>query len=281
MRRRLYDSIFYLATAVCAFFTVAILYRLLSFILANGWPLLYSQMTGNATETLLAPVALGQMIVATLMLTLLTLVITLPFAILAAIYLHEYAKNNFLAQLARFCVQTLASIPSIVYGLFGMVVFVRLAGFGMSILAGATTLATMLLPIIMTQTENALSQVPSAYKAGSAGLGATKFETIATIILPTAAPSIIVGILLAVGRILSESAALLFTVGTFVRMPKNPQTGLLSIFEAGTTLTVRAIIEFKEYGRVESAAAIGIVTIGFLIILNLLSKLISWFFMKK
>jgi len=278
MRRKLYDAAFYLATALCTLFAVAILYHIVGFIISNGAPLLYGQMVGLSDVAILEPEKLIPMVVSTLLLTGLTLLLVLPFAISAAIYLHEYAKDNPLAQLTRFSVQTLASIPSIVYGLFGMLIFVRLASFGMSLLAGAGTLAVMLMPIIMTQTENALRQIPNAYREGSASLGATRFESIVTIILPNATPGILVGVLLAIGRIFSESAALLFTVGTFVRMPINRETGLLSIMESGTTLTIRALIEFKEYGNLEVAAAIGVITIGVVIGLNLMSKAVIWIF---
>jgi len=278
--RKFWDIAFYIATALCTIFAIIILYHIVGFVISNGTPLLYHQMTGLSEAAILEPKKLQPMIISTLLLTGLTLLLVLPFAISAAIYLHEYAKNNILAQLVRFSVQTLASIPSIVYGLFVMLIFVRLAGFGMSILAGAGTLAVMLMPIIMTQTENALRQIPHAYREGSASLGATRFETIVTIILPNAAPGIFIGVLLAVGRILSESAALLFTVGTFVRMPVNP-SGMVSVLEAGTTLTIRALIEFKEYGNLEAAAAIGVITIGVVVGLNLMSKLIAWIFERK
>lgn len=281
MRRKLYDFVFYIATALCIILTIGILYHIVRFIIANGAPLLYRQITVLPQEAILEPKKLQQMIISTLMLTVSTLLLVLPFAIFSAIYLHEYAKTTLLARLTRFCVQTLASIPSIVYGLFGMLIFVRLAGFGMSILSGAGTLTAMLLPIIMTQTENSLSQIPHEYREGSASLGATQFETITSIILPNATPGILVGILLAIGRIISESAALLFTVGTFVRMPVNRETGMLSVLEAGTTLTIRALIEFKEHGNLEAAAAIGVITIGVLVGLNLMSKLLSWMFLKK
>ena len=257
---------------------MVILYNVVSFIISNGAPLLYQQLTRVSHENILESDKLVPMITSTLLLTAITLLIVLPFAISAAIYLHEYAKNTPLAQLIRSSVQTLASIPSIVYGLFGMLIFVRLAGFGMSLLAGAGTLAMMLMPIIMTQTENALRQIPHTYREGSASLGATQFEMITTIILPSAMPGILIGILLAIGRILSESAALLFTIGTFVRMPINRNTGLLSVMETGTTLTVRALIEFKEYGNLEAAAAIGVITVAVVIGLNLLSKAIAWAF---
>ena len=279
--RKLFDLLFYIATAFCIMFAVIILYNVVGFIVSNGAPLLYRQMIGATEADILEPGKLTPMIISTLLLTGLTLLFVLPFAIFAAIYLQEYAKDNPLAQLTRSSVQTLASIPSIVYGLFGMLVFVRLAGFGMSLLAGAGTLAVMLMPIIMTQTENSLRQIPSAYREGAASLGATQFETIATIILPGALPGILIGILLASGRILSESAALLFTIGTFVRMPINQETGLLSVMEAGTTLTIRALIEFKEYGNLEAAAAIGVITIGVVIGLNLMSKGVARLFKQK
>ena len=281
MRKQVYDAVFYIATALCTIFAIGILYSVVGFIGSNGVPLLYHQMVGLSEAAILEPKKLQPMIISTLLLTGLTLLLVLPFAIFAAIYLNEYAKENPLARITRFSVQTLASIPSIVYGLFGMLIFVRLSGFGMSILAGAGTLAVMLMPIIMTQTENALRQIPHAYREGSASLGATRFETITRIILPNAVSGIFVGILLAIGRILSESAALLFTVGTFVRMPINRETGLLSVFEAGTTLTIRALIEFKEYGNLGAAAAIGVITIGVVIGLNLMSKMVSWGFGGK
>jgi phosphate transport system permease protein len=211
----------------------------------------------------------------------LTLILILPFSILAAIYLNEYAQASSWAELVRFCVEILASIPSIVYGLFGILVFVRIAGFGMSIMAGSLTLSLMLLPIMMRQTEEALKQVTNSYREASAALGATQFETIKHVVIPSSIPGILVGVLLTIGRIIGESAALLFTVGSFVRMPINRETGLLSVLESGTTLTIRAIIEFKEYGNLEAAAAIGIITIGVAILLNLISKVIMIIFTKK
>ena len=274
MKRKLLDALFLFVISGATALIIILLTNILGFIIRNGVPLLYQQLTGLAKTEILAPERLTQMVVSTLLLTITTLILVLPFAISAAIYLHEYARENHLARMTRFCVQTLASIPSIVYGLFGMLIFVRIADFGLSIFAGAGTLAVMLAPIIMTQTENALQQVPASYREGSASLGATRFETLKTVILPTATPGILVAVILAVGRILSESAALIFTLGTFVKMPTNPQTGLLSIFETGTTLTIRALIEFKEYGNIQAAAAIGVITIGVVITLNLLSKMV-------
>jgi len=281
MRRKIYDTVFYFMTALCMLLALVILYQIFGFLLRRGIPIMYRQLVGLQETEILMPGRLFPLIVSTVFLTGVTLLLVLPFSVSAAIYLNEYARENPLALMTRFCVQTLASIPSIVYGLFGMLIFVRLSKFGLSILAGAGTLAVMLLPIMMTQTENALRQIPHSYREASASLGATSFETIKTIILPQVAPGVLVGVLLSIGRILSESAALVFTLGTFVRMPTNSQTGLLSIFEAGTTLTIRALVEFKEYGNVEAAAAIGVMTVGVMISLNLVSKLINGVFRKQ
>ena len=280
MRRRLLDYLFYIIAMLLTMIPITILIAILRFIYQNGIHVLYQQLSGVYQDAKLAPHALMQMIISTLMLVGMTLILILPFGIMAAIYLNEYAKKSSWAKLVRFCVEILASIPSIVYGLFGMLVFVRIAGFGMSIMAGSLTLSLMLLPIMMRQTEEALHQVANSYRQASSALGATRFETIKNVVLPSAIPGILVGVLLTIGRIIGESAALLFTVGSFVRMPLNRETGLLSVLESGTTLTIRAIIEFKEHGNLEVAAAIGIITVSVAILLNLLSKVITAIFIK-
>lgn len=274
MKRKLLDDLFYIITTLFTLIPIIILAAILRFIFINGAPVLYQQLSGVYQNANLEFEALYQMIISTLMLVGMTLLLILPFSMLAAIYLNEYARHSNCAKLVRFCVEILASIPSIVYGLFGMLVFVRIAGFGMSMMAGSLTLSLMLLPVMMQQTEAALKQVENSYREASSALGATQFETIKNVVLPNAIPGILVGVLLTIGRIIGESAALLFTVGSFVRMPINRETGMLSVLESGTTLTIRAIIEFKEYGNLEAAAAIGIMTIGVAIVLNLISKVI-------
>ena len=278
--RKLYDILFYTGITLCVIFILLLLYYVLGFVISSGAPLLYAQLSGTQTSqtAILEADKLWPMLVSTLLLTAVTLLLAIPIAVCAAIYLYEYAKDNMLAQWVRFSVQTLASIPSIIYGLFGMLVFVRMAGFGVSTIAGAGTLCLMLLPILMTQTENALHHVPIEYRNASASLGATPFEALKAVILPQAMSGILIGVLLAIGRILAESAALLFTIGGFIQMPVNHETGMLSIFEGGATLTVRAIIEFKEYGNIGAASAIGVIAIGVVISLNLLSKLVVWLF---
>ena len=276
MSRTIKDFSFYLLTLFLTLTVVSVLYFIFRFIGVNGIPMIYDQLLGTTEKTVLSSKKLLPMITSTLLLTVTTLALTLPIAVSAAVYLHEYSGNNFIARTTRFCASTLASIPSIVYGLFGMLIFVRMIGFGISIIAGAATLTAMLIPLIITQTENALSQIPDSYREASASLGATRFETVSKVVIPNSLSGILVAILLSTGRIVSESAALLFTVGTFVRMPVNRASGLLSILESGTTLTIRALIEFREYGNVEAAAAIGVITIGVVIMMNLASRFVVW-----
>lgn len=279
--RKLLDYLFYIITLLLLLIPIMILIAILRFIYRHGMPVLYQHLNGVYQNATLDPEALLQMIISTLMLVGMTLILILPFSILAAIYLNEYAQQSDWARLVRFCVEILASIPSVVYGLFGMLVFVQMAGFGLSIIAGGLTLSLMLLPIMMRQTEEALKQVTNGYREASSALGATRFETIKHVVIPSAIPGILVGVLLTIGRIIGESAALLFTVGSFVRMPIDRETGLLSILESGTTLTIRAIIEFKEYGNLEASAAIGLIIVGVAILLNLASKLMTSLFTQR
>lgn len=233
------------------------------------------------------------LIVSTVMMIALTLLIATPIGILAAIYLVEYAKPGKVVNVIRFAVETLTGIPSIIYGIFGMLLFVRgftfgnfnilgihisnikIFGYQTSQLSGALTLSILLLPFVIRTTEEALKTVPLSYKEGSYGLGANRIQTLWKIILPSSVPGILVGVILSIGRIVGESAALLFTLGTFAKLPIDPVTGNVSVLQTGTTLTVRAYVETKEFGNIEMACAIGIVILMIVFILNILSKLIS------
>jgi phosphate transport system permease protein len=272
--RKFKDGLFYFIVTVLATLPILVLVLLMGYVFQNGFPFLYGQLTGIYNYANFDRQKIMAMLVSTLMIVGLTLVFIVPFAIFTAIYLSEYARASKWATLVIFCVDLLASLPSIVYGLFGMLVFVRLAGFGMSILAGALTLSLMLLPLLMKQTLQTLKSVPNTLREGSLALGTTSYETTRRLVLPHGSNGILVGILLVIGKILGESAALLFTMGTFVRMPISRETGLLSVFESGTTLTIRALIEFKEYGNLDAAMAIGIVAVSVSVGLNVLSKLL-------
>ncbi|MBC7959492.1 MAG: phosphate ABC transporter permease PstA [Vallitaleaceae bacterium] len=208
------------------------------------------------------------MMVTTLLMIALSLLIACPIGIFAAIYLTEYAKAGRLVSGIRFATESLSGIPSIIYGLFGMLFFVIYLKLNYSILAGALTLSIILLPVIIRQTEESLKAVPVSYREGSLGLGATKIQTIRRAVLPSAVPGIIVAIILSIGRIVGESAALLLTAGTVARIPKD-------FFSSGSTLTVKAYTVAKEEGNIEMACAIGIVVIVIILVLNGMSKMIS------
>jgi len=220
------------------------------------------------------------MIVSTLMLIAVSLLFAAPVGILAAIYMVEYAKPGKLVRLICFATEVLSGIPSVVFGLFGMLIFVNTFHLGMSILSGALTLMILLLPTMMRTTEEALKSVPMSYREASYGLGANKIQTLSKVVLPSAIPGILVGVILSIGRTIGESAALLFTIGTFAKLPLNPTSGNLSLFQTGTSLTVRAYVEVKESGNIEMAAAIGIVILVIVFTLNLISRLISRKFSK-
>ncbi len=239
----------------------------------------------NASDTLMIKVVspgggIFPMIVSTLMLILVALLFSAPVGILAAIYMVEYAKPGKLVNLIRFATEVLSGIPSVVYGLFGMLIFANTLKLGMSILSGGFTLMILLLPTMMRTTEEALKAVPMSYREASYGLGANKIQNLSKVVLPSAIPGILVGVILSIGRTIGESAALLFTIGTFAKLPVNPTSGHLSLFETGTSLTVRAYVEVKESGNVEMAAAIGIVILVIVFTLNLISRLISKKFSK-
>ena len=190
----------------------------------------------NASDTLMIKVVspgggIFPMIVSTLMLILVALLFSAPVGILAAIYMVEYAKPGKLVNLIRFATEVLSGIPSVVYGLFGMLIFANTLKLGMSILSGGFTLMILLLPTMMRTTEEALKAVPMSYREASYGLGANKIQTLSKVVLPSAIPGILVGVILSIGRTIGESAALLFTIGTFAKLPVNPTSGHLSLFE--------------------------------------------------
>ncbi|MCL2560427.1 MAG: phosphate ABC transporter permease PstA [Turicibacter sp.] len=215
------------------------------------------------------------MLVSTLMLIFTTLLIATPISLLAAIYMVEYAKQGRVVNTIRFAIEILSGLPSVVHGLFGMLFFAGMLGLGRSILTAALTMTILLMPIMIRATEEALKTVPMSYREASLGLGANKIQTIRKVVLPSALPGITVGIILAIGRIVGESAALLFTLGTFARLPQSPVSGNLSIFEAGATMTLRAFIEVQEFGNIEMASAIGIVILVIVFTLNMFSKFIT------
>ncbi|NEU04014.1 phosphate ABC transporter permease PstA [Clostridium senegalense] len=255
-----------------AILTVIILGVILIFIFTKGigvinFKLLFSNYSSDGQGGLLP------MIITTLYTVGLSLLVGVPIGILSAIYLQEYAKQGIIVKFIRFSTEVLAGIPSIIYGLFGSIFFVTILKMGYSILAASLTLAIIILPVIIRTTEESLKTVPSFYKEGSLALGATKFQTLYKVVLPAAMPGILSGVILSIGRIIGESAAILLTAGTAVAIPEN-------IMSSARTLTVHAYLVTKEQGDIGLAAAIGIVLIVMVLVLNLLSQFIVKRFTK-
>lgn len=226
-------------------------------------PSLFS-LTYNSENVSLFPA-----LVNTVSMTALSLAVAVPLGIFSAIWLVEYAsRNNKLVGVVRLTAETLAGIPSIVYGLFGFLLFVTTLGFGFSLLAGALTLAIMILPVIMRTTEEALRAVPDSYREGSFGLGAGKLRTVFRIILPSAVPGILAGVILSVGRIVGETAALIYTAGTVAQIPD-------TVFASGRTLAVHLYALWGEGFNADQAYATAVVLLIMVTGINALSAAIA------
>ena len=257
---------------ISAAITVGILLFILGFIFFKGYKLINIDfITKNYSAS--GDGGILPMIIATLYTVVISIVVATPIGILAAIYLTEYAKQGKIVKIIRFATESLSGIPSIVYGLFGSIFFVVTLKLGYSILAGSLTVAIIILPVIIRTTEEALKAVPPSYKEASLGLGATRFQTLYKVIVPSAIPGILVGVILSVGRVVGESAAILLTAGTVAKMPKG-------IMSSARTLTVQSYLVTQESGDIGQATAVGIVLIVIILILNILTKLISKKFNK-
>lgn len=252
-----------LLTIGAAIVTFAVLLFLVAYILVKGIPYLTPDLF--SLEYTSDNVSLMPSLINTFIMTALSLVIAAPLGIFAAIYLVEYAKKgNKLVQVIRITAETLSGIPSIVYGLFGMLFFVNTLKWGFSVLAGAFTLSIMILPLIMRQTEEALKAVPDSYREGSFGLGAGKLRTVFRIVLPSAVPGILAGVILAVGRIVGETAALIYTAGTLAKMPKN-------VMSSGRTLAVHMYNLASEGLYMDQAYATAVILLVLVVVINTLS----------
>lgn len=246
-----------------AILTVVTLFFLVGYILINGLPYLKPSLFAleyNSDNLSMLPA-----IVNTVKMVLLALLFSVPFGVGAAIYLVEYAKKgNRLVNLIRLTAETLTGIPSIIYGLFGMLFFVIALGWSYSMLAGAMTLAIMVLPTIMRTTEEALLCVPDDYREGSFGLGAGKLRTIFKIILPAAVPGILSGVILSIGRIVGETAALIYTAGTM--------TGVAGVMDSGRTLAIHMYVLSNEGLHKNEANATAVVLLVIVLMINALSS---------
>ena len=255
---------------LAAVITFFVLLFLIAYILIKGVPHLKPSLF--AWEYTSDNVSMMPAIINTLIMTLVSLAIAVPFGIFSAIYLVEYAKRgNKFVKVIRLTTETLSGIPSIVYGLFGFLFFVTYWKWGNSILAGAFTLAIMILPLIMRTTEEALKSVPDSYREGSFGLGAGKLRTVFSVILPTAIPGILAGVILAVGRIVGETAALIYTAGTVAQVPHS----LSGLMGSGRTLAVHMYNLSSEGLHVDESYATAVILLILVVAINSLSGLVA------
>lgn len=253
--------------SLSAFLTVMTLFFLIAYILVKGIPYLTPSLF--AWEYNSENVSLMPALVNTVTMTVLSLLIAVPLGIFAAIYLVEYAKRgNKLVAVVRVTAETLSGIPSIVYGLFGFLLFAVRLGWSYSIMGGAMTLAIMILPLIMRTTQEALKSVPDSYREGSFGLGAGRLRTVFRIVLPPAMPGILSGIILAVGRIVGETAALMYTAGTVAGIPEN-------LFGSGRTLAVHMYVLTNEGLYTDQSYATAVVLLVIVVAINAISGIIA------
>lgn len=247
--------------------TAVVLLFLVGYILVKGIPHLSLDLFAwkyNSTNVSLMPALIN-----TLLMVVLALLVSLPLGVGAAIYLVEYTgKGNKLVGLVRLTAETLTGIPSIVYGLFGMLFFVNWAGWKLSLISGACTLAIMVLPTIMRTTEEALKSVPDSFREGSFGLGAGRLRTVFKIVLPSAVPGILAGVILAIGRIVGESAALIYTAGTVPEVPS-------SLLDSARTLSVHMYALSSEGLYINQTYATAVVLLVIVIGINALSAFLA------
>ena len=266
-------ALMYLAAGLSA----ALALFLVIYVLAKGLPNLSWRLLSTAPSYLTGEIGILPDLLNTLYIVMATLVAVLPLGVGAAVYLTEYATNRRLIAAIEYAAETLSGIPSIIYGLVGMLFFCQFLGMQTSLLAGALTLVIMNLPTVMRTTQESLKTVPQSYREGAFGLGAGKWRTIRTLVLPGCVDGILTGCILSVGRILGESAALLFTAG-FAHAVNGILDGLTS---AGSTLTVALYIYAKEQGEFGVAFAIAAILMVLTLIINLAADLVGRYFKRR
>lgn len=263
----LWNILMYLATGgICV-----LLLGLIGYILYRGIPYISWELISTKPSLLKGTVGILPNILNTVYIIILTLIIVLPLGVGAAIYLNEYAKNRKLVRVIELATETLAGIPSIIYGLVGMLVFVQFFSLGTSLVTGSLTLVIMTLPTIIRTTQESLKTVPAAYREGSLALGAGKWYMIRTVVLPCVIDGVVTGCILSIGRVVGESAALLFTAGMANEM--------LSVAEAvqpgnaGSSLTVALYMYAKERGQFDVAFAVAVILLALTFLINMSAKL--------
>lgn len=271
-RRRIKDAFARILIYICVALSVALLFGIIVYVMVKGIGSVNWSFLTTVTSVLNGTSGIAGNIVNTLLIILITMLIATPVSIGGAIYLNEYAKPGRLVSLIEYATETLSGIPSILFGLFGMMFFGAKLGLGYSILTGALTLTLMVLPLITRNTQEALKTVPASYRNGAIGLGSGKWHMIRTILIPSAMPGIITGAILAVGRIVGESAALLFTAGSAKLLPPDFMGFLDKPFQSGGTLTVQMYLSATSEGDFDTAFGIAVVLLVIVLGINLSTK---------
>lgn len=273
-KKRVSDGILLGLIYISAFLAVLLLLGIIGYVFVKGIGVIDFNFLTSVKSALKDTVGIAGNIVNTLYIVIITLLLATPIGVGAAVYLNEYAKPGKIVRLIEFTTETLSGIPSIIFGLFGMILFGTTLKLGYSILSGALTLTIMVLPLITRNTQEALKTVPETYRSGALGIGATKWYMIRTILLPSAMPGILTGIILSVGRIVGESAALLFTAGSGYLLPKMGKGLVDKIFESGGTLTIELYLSMQK-AQYDVAFGIAVVLIVIVFFLNVLTKYLA------
>lgn len=274
MMRTLKDDVLLCLIYLAAFFAEFLLIGILVYVFVKGFPQMSLYFLTTVTSIRQGTVGIAGNLVNTVYLVALTLLIAVPIGIGAAIYLNEYAKPGRAVRLLLFTTETLSGIPSVIFGLFGMVFFGMTLGLGYSILTGALTLSLVVLPLITRNTQEALKTVPESYRSGALSMGAGKWYMIRTILLPSAMPGIVTGVILAISRILGESAALLFTAGSGYFLPRSFGGWFHKIVESGGTLTIQLYLSMTK-AQYDVAFGIAVVLLCMVWCMNLLTKVLA------
>ncbi len=270
-RTRIGDNVLKALIYLAAGVAIALLVGIMGYVFVRGLPQVSWQFLSTVQSSLKGTFGILGNIINTIYIIVITLIIAAPIGIGSAIYLNEYAKPGKLVRTIEFTTEILSGIPSIIFGLFGMVFFGMTLKLGYSVLTGSFTLTLMVLPLITRNTQEALKTVPDSYRSGALGIGATKWYMIRTILLPSAAPGILTGVILSIGRIVGESAALLFTAGSGFQLPKNL---FGKLFESSGTLTIQLYLSMQK-AKYDQAFGIAVVLLIIVLGINLLTRFLT------
>lgn len=277
LRRKLYGGVMKGLMLFSAFVTCTLVVAIIGYVLIKGIPNISWKLLSTKPSYLSGSIGILPDILNTIYIIIACLAVVLPLGVGAAIYLTEYAENKKLVGIIEYAAETLSGIPSVIYGLVGMLFFCQFLGFQTSLLAGALTLVIMNLPTVMRTTQESLKAVPQSYREGAFGLGAGKWRVIHTVVLPSCVDGIVTGCILSIGRILGESAALLFTAGLAHEL-----NGFIDgLSSAGATLTVALYVYAKELGEFDVAFAIAAILMVLTLLINLAAQFTGKFFKKR